>query len=56
MEVDVDDVPWKNTIINLPNIKDGKFIFENNNPGWGFEINTDLLNEKLIDTYTFEII
>jgi len=55
MEIDVDDVPWKNELIELPDIKDGKFMFENNKPGWGFEMNTDMLNEKLIDTYTLEI-
>ena len=55
MEVDVDDVPWKNDLIPLPELENGKFYFHNNNPGWGFEINTDAMNEKLINTYTLEI-
>jgi galactonate dehydratase len=55
VEVDVDDVPWKNELINLPEIKDGKFVMEDNHPGWGFNVNFDIIESKLIETYTLDV-
>ncbi len=46
MEIDIDDVPWKDQIVDeVPEIKDGK-IFLNNKPGWGVN-----LREKEIEKH-----
>ncbi len=55
VEVDVDDVPWKDDLIELPKIENGKFLITNQTPGWGFEINWDVVNEKLKETHSADI-
>ena len=43
MEIDIDDVPWKDELVNkLPEISDGKLVLSKN-PGWGIEINEEVL-------------
>lgn len=43
MEIDVDDVPWKNDIITwVPEIIDGHLTVPNA-PGWGAELNDDVI-------------
>ena len=50
MEVDVDDVPWKNDVVTaLPEIKDGRMAIPRS-PGWGVE-----LNEKAIASHPWKI-
>ena len=46
LEVDVDDVPWKDDLItDLPDIRDG-YLYLSNKPGWGAD-----LNEKVIKAH-----
>jgi len=43
MEIDVDDVPWKDEIVtNIPEIVDGYFMLPKG-PGWGTELNEDAI-------------
>ena len=43
MEIDVDDVPWKDEIVtNVPEIVDGYFMLPKG-PGWGTELNEDAI-------------
>ena len=43
MEIDVDDVPWKDEIVtNIPEIVDGHLILPKG-PGWGTELNEDAI-------------
>jgi len=43
MEIDVDDVPWKDEIVtNVPEIVDGHFMLPKG-PGWGTELNEDAI-------------
>ena len=43
MEIDIDDVPWKRDLVTCAaRIEDG-YIFLPNRPGWGAEINEDVL-------------
>ncbi len=45
MEVDHDDVPWREELFtNAPEIKDG-FLSVPKGPGWGTEVNEKVLNE-----------
>ena len=45
MEIDIDDVPWKSTLVTRPpTIKDGH-IFLPAAPGWGTDINEEVLRE-----------
>ena len=45
MEVDIDDVPWKDEIVDeIPVIKDGR-IYLNNKPGWGINLVEDQLKK-----------
>ena len=38
MEADIDDVPWKDEIVDeIPVIKDGR-IYLNDKPGWGINL------------------
>lgn len=44
LEVDIDDVPWKDElVINLPEIKDGYMAIPKL-PGWGTEINEEVIH------------
>jgi L-alanine-DL-glutamate epimerase-like enolase superfamily enzyme len=43
MEIDIDDVPWKQELVtNPPTIKDGHILLPNG-PGWGADINEEVL-------------
>jgi galactonate dehydratase len=43
MEIDIDDVPWKDDIVtNVPLIKEG-YLHVPDGPGWGTELNDDAL-------------
>jgi len=43
MEIDIDDVPWKSTLVTrAPEVKDGHIMLSTA-PGWGAEINEDVL-------------
>jgi L-alanine-DL-glutamate epimerase-like enolase superfamily enzyme len=45
MEIDIDDVPWKGSLVTRPPvIKDGH-IFLPDAPGWGADINEEVLRE-----------
>ena len=45
LEYDVDDVPWRDELVNnLPEIKDG-YMTVQNRPGWGVDINEDVLKK-----------
>ena len=47
MEIDIDDVPWKDDLTNGPlEIKDGHLDVPTK-PGWGVELNEDLAREKV---------
>ena len=55
LEVDVDDVAWKDSIIELPKIQDGHFINENYTYGWGFKINWEELNNHLNEVHNLKL-
>jgi L-alanine-DL-glutamate epimerase-like enolase superfamily enzyme len=38
MEIDIDDVPWKNEVVSPPLIEDGHLVLTDA-PGWGVEVN-----------------
>jgi L-alanine-DL-glutamate epimerase-like enolase superfamily enzyme len=38
MEIDIDDVPWKDDVVSAPVIEDGHLVMSDA-PGWGVEIN-----------------
>jgi len=38
MEIDIDDVPWKDEVVTAPEIENGYLIL-NDAPGWGVEVN-----------------
>jgi galactonate dehydratase len=41
MEIEVDDVPWKDELVtHLPDIRDGKLVLPHR-PGWGCEVNEE---------------
>jgi hypothetical protein len=43
MEIDIDDVPWKGTLVTKPpTIRDGH-IWLSDAPGWGADINESVL-------------
>ncbi|MEM7670696.1 MAG: mandelate racemase/muconate lactonizing enzyme family protein [Pseudomonadota bacterium] len=42
MEIDIDDVPWKDDVVSPPEIRDGHLIL-GNAPGWGVEINEEAI-------------
>jgi L-alanine-DL-glutamate epimerase-like enolase superfamily enzyme len=43
MEIDIDDVPWKGELVTRPpDIRDGH-VFLGSAPGWGADINEDVL-------------
>lgn len=45
MEIDVDDVPWKDDIVTyVPEIEDG-YLKLPKGPGWGVELNEDVIRE-----------
>ena len=45
MEIDVDDVPWKDDIVTyVPEIEDG-YLKLPQGPGWGVELNEDAIRE-----------
>jgi galactonate dehydratase len=45
MEIEVDDVPWKNDLVTVaPVIKDGELIIPST-PGWGTEVNEEAVKE-----------
>ena len=47
MEIDIDDVPWKDEMIGGPlNIKNGVVDIPEG-PGWGVDIDTEVLNKHL---------
>ena len=46
-EVDIDDVPWKDELVTVqPDIKDG-YLTVSSGPGWGTEIDEDVMNAHL---------
>jgi L-alanine-DL-glutamate epimerase-like enolase superfamily enzyme len=45
MEIDIDDIPWKDDIITWkPDIVDGE-VMKPNGPGWGAKLNEDVIAE-----------
>ena len=47
MEIDIDDVPWKDDLVtNAPEIKDG-YMTVPTGPGWGTELNEDEVKKHL---------
>ena len=45
MEIDIDDVPWKDDLTtNTPEIVDG-YMTVPTSPGWGADINEDVAKE-----------
>jgi L-alanine-DL-glutamate epimerase-like enolase superfamily enzyme len=44
LEVDVDDVPWREELTAVPAISDGKLTTPSG-PGWGTDVNEDVLRE-----------
>jgi L-alanine-DL-glutamate epimerase-like enolase superfamily enzyme len=43
MEYDLDDVPWRNEIVTYPpDIKDG-YLYLNDKPGWGTDLDEELI-------------
>ena len=47
MEIDIDDVPWKDEITGGPiEIVDGHLTLPTK-PGWGVDLNEDLAREKV---------
>ena len=47
MEIDIDDVPWKRDLVTAPpSIRDGCIMLPTG-PGWGADINEDVLREHL---------
>jgi L-alanine-DL-glutamate epimerase-like enolase superfamily enzyme len=43
MEIDIDDVPWKRDLVTTPPVIDNGSILVPTAPGWGAEINEDVL-------------
>jgi galactonate dehydratase len=49
MEIDIDDVPWKKDLVTRPPvIENGEFVVPTA-PGWGAEVNEEVLKEHLWD-------
>lgn len=45
MEVDIDDVPWKDALVTKqPKIENG-ILYLDNSPGWGVDLNEEVINE-----------
>ncbi|MEM7190215.1 MAG: mandelate racemase/muconate lactonizing enzyme family protein [Pseudomonadota bacterium] len=42
MEIDIDDVPWKDEVVTPPDIRDGH-LHLSKAPGWGVEVNEDAI-------------
>ena len=43
MEIDIDDIPWKDELVTEPpEIRDGKLILSDK-PGWGSDINEHIV-------------
>ena len=55
LEVDYDDVSWKDELIPLPDLENGKFQHTSELPGWGFQINWDVLYDKLIKSSSISL-
>src|SRR5207248_2523720 len=44
LEVDVDDVPWREELTAVPEIRDGELLIPTG-PGWGTDVNEEVLRE-----------
>lgn len=42
MEIDIDDVPWKDEVVSPPTIENGHLVLSTK-PGWGVEVNEDAI-------------
>ncbi len=42
MEIDIDDVPWKDDVVSPPKIEQGHLVLSDS-PGWGVEVNEDAI-------------
>ena len=42
MEIDIDDVPWKDEVVSPHDIRDG-YLHLSDKPGWGVEVNEDAI-------------
>jgi L-alanine-DL-glutamate epimerase-like enolase superfamily enzyme len=42
MEIDIDDVPWKDDVVSPPTIKDGH-LHLSDRPGWGVDVNEEAI-------------
>jgi len=49
MEIDIDDVPWKDEVVTAPEIKNGHLIL-NDAPGWGVEVNEAAIKAHPVKT------
>lgn len=50
MEIDIDDVPWKDDLVTkVPEIVDGYMVIPSG-PGWGTEVDEGALNEHRVDS------
>jgi L-alanine-DL-glutamate epimerase-like enolase superfamily enzyme len=45
MEIDIDDVPWKAELVSRPPVIEEGHILLPTEPGWGAEINEEVLRE-----------
>ncbi len=45
MEIDIDDVPWKDEVVSPPLIQDGHLVMSDG-PGWGVEINEEAIRAR----------
>jgi galactonate dehydratase len=45
MEIDIEDVFWKNDLVSQPPVIEAGELVIPNGPGWGVEINEDAIRE-----------
>jgi L-alanine-DL-glutamate epimerase-like enolase superfamily enzyme len=45
MEIDIDDVPWKDEVVTPPRIENGHLLL-GDAPGWGVEVNEAAIRRR----------
>jgi len=45
MEIDIDDVPWKDEVVTPPRIENGHLLLSDA-PGWGVEVNEAAIRRR----------
>jgi galactonate dehydratase len=43
MEIDIEDVPWKDDLVSKPPVIEAGELLIPSGPGWGVEINEDVI-------------